>query len=68
MQSRNPVFARAEGFNGKANAYGNQTYAGNGQGYAGFGQVDAYGTPLTHTAVDQRPMTIDSVVQKTGIT
>ncbi|MGN6161995.1 MAG: Bax inhibitor-1/YccA family protein, partial [Marmoricola sp.] len=42
--------------------------AGNGQGYAGFGQVDAYGTPLTHTAVDQRPMTIDSVVQKTGIT
>ena len=68
MQSRNPVFARAEGFNGRANAYGNQTYAGNGQAYAGYGQTDAYGTPFTHAAVDQRPMTIDSVVQKTGIT
>ena len=68
MQSRNPVFARAEGFNGRANAYGNQTYAGNGQAYAGYGMPGAYGLPSTHTAVDQRPMTIDSVVQKTGIT
>ena len=68
MQSRNPVFARSEGFNGRANAYGNPTYAGNGQAYAGYGQADAYGTPFTHAGVDQRPMTIDSVVQKTGIT
>ena len=68
MQSRNPVFARAEGFNGRANAYGNQTYAGNGQAYAGYGQANPYGMPITHAAVDQRPMTIDSVVQKTGIT
>ncbi|GAC1529904.1 MAG: Bax inhibitor-1/YccA family protein [Marmoricola sp.] len=68
MQSRNPVFARSEGFNGRANAYGNQTYAGNGQAYPGYGQTDAYGTPLTHAGVDERPMTIDSVVQKTGIT
>lgn len=68
MQSRNPVFARAEGFNGRANAYGNQTYAGNGQAYAGYGQADAYGMPTNYAAVDQRPMTIDSVVQKTGIT
>jgi uncharacterized YccA/Bax inhibitor family protein len=68
MQSRNPVFARAEGFNGRANAYGNQTYAGNGQEYAGYGQPNAYGTPTNYASVDSRPMTIDSVVQKTGIT
>ena len=68
MQSRNPVFARAEGFNGRANAYGNQTYAGNGQAYAGYGQTDAHGMPTNYASVDQRPMTIDSVVQKTGIT
>ena len=34
MQSNNPVFRRSEAFNGQAtgqaNAYGNQTYAGNG--------------------------------------
>src|SRR5690348_16074081 len=68
MQSRNPVFARAQGFNGRANAYGNQTYAGNGQAYPGYGQPNASGMPTTHMAVDERPMTIDSVVQKTGIT
>lgn len=67
MQSRNPVFARAEGFNGRSNAYGNQTYAGNGQGYADFGQADTWGAPAG-AAVDSRRMTIDSVVQKTGIT
>lgn len=68
MQSRNPVFARAEGFNGRANAYGNQTYAGNGQAYAGYGQTDAYGMPVTHAGADTGRMTVDSVVQKTGIT
>lgn len=67
MESRNPVFARAEGFNGRANAYGNQTYAGNGQAYAGFGQADAWGAP-TGIAVDSSRMTVDSVVSKTGIT
>ena len=31
MQSNNPVFRRSEAFNGaSSNAYGNQTYAGNG--------------------------------------
>ncbi|HET8559404.1 MAG TPA: Bax inhibitor-1/YccA family protein [Marmoricola sp.] len=80
MQSRNPVFARAEGFNGKGsvNAYGNVTYPGAGQSYAGYGSpstwsVGSPGTPgtpgsPTHTEAYQGPMTIDSVVQKTGIT
>lgn len=67
MQSRNPVFARAEGFNGRANAYGNQTYAGNGQAYTGFGQTGADGMPA-QVGVDQGRMTVDSVVQKTAIT
>jgi uncharacterized YccA/Bax inhibitor family protein len=77
MQSRNPVFARAEGFNGKGgvNAYGNVTYPGNGQSYAGYGDPSTWsvGTPGSPTHVEpqrayQGPMTIDSVVQKTGIT
>ena len=37
MQSNNPVFRRSEEFNGRvANAYGNQTYAGNGAGLPGL--------------------------------
>jgi len=79
MHSRNPVFARAEGFNGKGNvnAYGNVTYPGSGQSYAGYGSPSTWsvgtpgtpGTPgPTHTEAAQGPMTIDSVVQKTGIT
>jgi uncharacterized YccA/Bax inhibitor family protein len=69
MKSNNPVFARSEEFNGTANAYGNQTYAGGGQTYPGYGQTPAapdYGTPTQQ--VDQGRMTIDSVVQKTAIT
>ena len=43
MQSNNPVFRRSEEFNRPAaNAYGNQTYAGNGAAYPGYGQP---GTP-----------------------
>ncbi|MGH3413860.1 MAG: Bax inhibitor-1/YccA family protein [Marmoricola sp.] len=83
MQSRNPVFTRAAGFNGKAgsggNHYGNQTYPGNGRSYAGYGDpstwsVGSPGTP-THTTPGggvglstEGPMTVDSVVQKTGLT
>ena len=69
MQSNNPVFRRSEAFNGAStNAYGNQTYPGNGAVYQGYGQAPAsdqqqYGAPTT----TGRPMTIDSVVQKTGI-
>jgi uncharacterized YccA/Bax inhibitor family protein len=74
MQSNNPVFRRSETFNGQANAYGNQTYAGNGSPYAGYGDPSTWGTgtpgspgtPPTHTAPARR-MTIDSVVQSTAI-
>ena len=76
MQSSNPVFARSEGFNGRGstNAYGNQSYAGNGMTYPGYGtqQTDpstwSTGAPGQPTSIDQGRMTIDSVVQKTGIT
>jgi uncharacterized YccA/Bax inhibitor family protein len=73
MQSNNPVFRRSEEFQRSgANAYGNQTYPGNGGGYPGYGQTDpstwGTGTPGTPThTTDQGRMTIDSVVQKTGI-
>jgi uncharacterized YccA/Bax inhibitor family protein len=70
MQSNNPVFRRSDAFNGASgNAYGNQTYAGNGAAYPTYGQQgyadQGYGGPVTPTSA--RPMTIDSVVQKTGI-
>ncbi len=69
MESSNPVFRRSEGFNGR-NAYGNQTYPASGMSYP------AYGTPTQtqrggagpQAPVSTGPMTIDSVVQKTGIT
>lgn len=75
MRSSNPVFNRSEEFNGTANAYGNQTYAGNGQPYSGYGDPSTWstgapGTP-THTQAPTAsggPMTIDSVVQKTALT
>ena len=77
MQSNNPVFRRSEEFNTPgANAYGNQTYAGNGAPQPGYGQpgytdpatwgTGTPGGPSAPTTV-QRPMTIDSVVTKTGI-
>ena len=44
MQSNNPVFSRSEAFNGQANAYGNQTAAGNGSPYAGYGDPATWGT------------------------
>lgn len=80
LKSNNPVFSRVDGFNGK-NAQGNATYPGNGQGYDGYGSPatwstgpatsaggvgQSYDQPLTHT--DDSRMTIDSTVQKTGIT
>jgi uncharacterized YccA/Bax inhibitor family protein len=74
MESRNPVFARAEGFNGRGNAYGNQTYPGNGQQYGGYGDPSQWGTGTPggtgygDVQVDQGRMTLDSVVQKTGVT
>ena len=77
MQSNNPVFRRSEEFNRPgANTYGNQTYAGNGTSHPGYGQAGysdpstwGTGTPGTPTQapVSTGPMTIDSVVQKTGL-
>jgi uncharacterized YccA/Bax inhibitor family protein len=56
MQSSNPVFTRSEGFNGR-----NQT------GYASFEQ-STYDGPVTHTGAGTGRMTLDSVIQKTGLT
>ena len=72
MQSNNPIFRNSKEFNGQANAYGNQTYPGNGAAHQGYGQAPAYGTGTTdysptHTTTGER-MTVDSVVQKTGLT
>ena len=72
MQSNNPVFRNSDGFS--KNAYGNATYAGNGQAYSGYGSGSGYtdpstwsvGTPGAPTRATA-PMTIDSVVQKTAI-
>jgi uncharacterized YccA/Bax inhibitor family protein len=71
MQSSNPIFSRAEGFNGRTstNAYGNQTYPASGMTYPAYGEPprgDVGQAPQTY--VDQGRMTIDTVVQKTGIT
>jgi uncharacterized YccA/Bax inhibitor family protein len=90
MQSSNPVFRKAEGFNGRAGAdpYGNRTYAGNGISYptygsqttgrstgqgGGFGTQPGYPSPQGYdpyapAPADAKRMTIDSVVQRTGIT
>ena len=73
MRSSNPVFSRSEGFNGRgsSNAYGNQTYPGNGQTHPGYGNDPSSwstGSPQAPGRVDQGRMTIDLVVQKTGIT
>jgi uncharacterized YccA/Bax inhibitor family protein len=64
MQSNNPVFRRSEEFHRGGNAYGNQMYAGAGAAYPGYGQ-QGYADPSTTT---EPRMTIDSVVQKTGLT
>jgi uncharacterized YccA/Bax inhibitor family protein len=76
MQSSNPVFARSEGFNGRAPRqaqYGYPTYPGAGPS-AGYGQTGytdpstwQTGTPAGPT-VDQGRMTIDSVVMRTATT
>ena len=76
MKSNNPVFNRSPEFSGQsANAYGNQTYPGNGASYPRLRPARATPTrrrgaparPGTPTQVDQGRMTIDSVVQKTAI-
>ena len=71
MQSNNPVFRNSAEFNGRStNAYGNQVYGGSGAAYQGYGTASdpstwSVGTPGAPAAT--RPMTIDSVVQKTAL-
>jgi uncharacterized YccA/Bax inhibitor family protein len=69
MQSNNPVFRRSEAFSGAStNVYGNQTYPGNGATHQAYGQAPGYEQPQYGAPTTTgRPMTIDSVVQKTGI-
>ncbi len=69
MQSSNPVFNRSEGFNGRGNANAMQ-YAGNGMSYPAYGSPAETGQWQggAPSGLDTRPMTIDSVVQKTAIT
>jgi uncharacterized YccA/Bax inhibitor family protein len=73
MQSNNPIFQRSAGFNGRSsNAYGNQTYPASGMTYPGYGTQSTRTSQTPPGYVDRSrstgPMTIDSVVQKTGIT
>jgi uncharacterized YccA/Bax inhibitor family protein len=67
MQSSNPVFRRAEGFNGRS-----QTYPASGMTYPSYGSqpptYDPYGPGGAPTRTSSGPMTIDSVVQKTALT
>ena len=75
MRSSNPVFARAEGFNGRGSASG-MTYPGQNAPRAAqysspSGMQPSYGGSCAPPGYEQSTgavMTIDSVVQKTGIT
>lgn len=71
MQSNNPVFRRSEAFSGSG-AHGNQSRAGYGSDPSQWGvgaPGDTQGTAYAPTPqAPSAPMTIDSVVQKTGIT
>jgi uncharacterized YccA/Bax inhibitor family protein len=69
MKSNNPIFNRDE-FKQSVNAYGNTTYAGNGQAYSGFGSQPTYGAPTAPYAptAPTRAMTMDSVVRASAIT
>jgi len=66
MQSSNPVFRKAEGFNGRST-----TYPASGMSYPAYGTQTAYDDPYRQgppsTTRSTGPMTIDSVVQKTGL-
>lgn len=67
MQSSNPVFSRSEGFNGRQTSRSGVTYPGYGTPPPGTPSWDT-GTPQGYAPETTRPMTLDSVVQKTGIT
>ena len=68
MQSSNPVFRKAEGFNGQP-----RTYPASGMSYPAYGaptQTDPYRqqAPIYGDTATGGRMTIDTVVQKTGLT
>jgi len=70
MQSSNPVFRKAEGFNGRST-----TYPASGMSYPAYGSQTTYDDPYRQsgptgpvTTRSTGPITIDSVVQKTGLT
>jgi uncharacterized YccA/Bax inhibitor family protein len=63
MQSNNPIFTRSEEFNGSGRqSAGTQSYGGDPSSWG-------VGTPTQTTQAERStgPMTIDSVVQKTGL-
>jgi uncharacterized YccA/Bax inhibitor family protein len=74
MQSSNPVFRRSEGFNGRRSASGVSYPSYNAPtATPGYPPSASWGSrtptdPFATRQVDQGRMTIDSVVQKTGIT
>jgi len=80
VQSSNPVFTRSEGFNGRGQGNAGTAYPGGGFTYPSYGTPPStdprqaypqgYGDPRAGAPVglDQGRMTIDSVVQKTGVT
>jgi uncharacterized YccA/Bax inhibitor family protein len=76
MQSSNPVFRRSEGFSGQstrsASGVSYPAYGAPTQPAPGYADPHAWspgeGQFTTPGSVDQGRMTIDSVVQKTGIT
>src|SRR6478609_11145044 len=69
MQSSNPVFRKAEGFNGQS-----RTYPASGMSYPAYGaptQTDPHRqqqAPIYGETATGGRMTIDTVVQKTGLT
>lgn len=73
MNSNNPVFNNSPAFNGQgASTYGNQTYPGAGAAYPApgqqYGDASSWGTGTPGAPVQtDRALTIDDVVQKTGI-
>ncbi len=76
MESRNPVFSRVEGFNGRGTASRKRRPTPATASSAGYGDPSQWGTGAGTGApggydvqqVDQGRMTLDTVVQKTGIT
>jgi len=73
MQSSNPVFRRTEGFNGRGRAGNGISYPAYGaptQTAPGYPQTGGWDPSSQHApqTIDQRRMTVDSVVQKTAIT